>query len=160
MEVKLPIGKRDFQFEHVQAQDLDRLWKKASRNRFLLSSNCFGFGFSCSCLSRWHVYSWHVYLLVWPRLNCSWLIMVPPCHHLYSSRFSSLCVNNGLNFASPYPSELSVLWLFPIFDSQLLECCLVKILSSLLLYSGDQIQLHLPVLVLKRVEGAGEFNLL
>lgn len=55
VEVKLPVGKRDFQFEHVQA--LERLWKKASRNRFLLSSNCFGFGYSCSCLSRWHVYS-------------------------------------------------------------------------------------------------------
>lgn len=141
MEVILPIGKKDFQFEHVQA--LGRLWKKASRNRFLLSSNCFGFGFSCSCLSCWHVYSWHVDLLLWPRLNCSWLIMVLPCLHLHSSRFSLGCVNNGLNFASPSPSEQSVSWLFPIFDSQLLECCLVKVLLSLLLYSGDQIQLHL-----------------
>lgn len=143
MEVKLPIGKRDFQFEHVQAQHLDRLWKKASRNRFLLSSNCFGFGFSCPCLSCWHVYSWHVYSAVWPRLNCSWLIMVLPCLHACSSRFPSVCVNNGLSFASSFPSEQSVLWLFPIFDSQLLECCLVKVLFNLLLYSGDQIQLHL-----------------
>lgn len=147
VEVKSPIGKRDFQFEHVQAQHLDRLWKNASRNRFLLSSNCFGFGFSCSCLSRWHVYSWRVYSLLWPRLNCSWLIMVLPCLHLHSSRFSSACANNGLNFASPFPSEQSVLWLFPIFVSQLLELlgkgCLVKALFSLLLHSGDRIQLHL-----------------
>lgn len=132
----LPIGKKDFQFEHVQA--LGRLWRKASRNRFLLSSSCFGFRFSCSCLSCWHVYSWLVYLLLWPSLNCSWLIMVLPCLHLHSSSFSLGCVNNGLNFASPSPSESSVLWLFPIFDSQLLECCLVKVLLS-----GDQIQLHL-----------------
>lgn len=69
--------------------------------------------------------------------------MVLSCLHLHSSRFSSVCVNNGLNFASPFPSEQSVLWLFPIFDSQLLECCLAKVLFSLLLYSGDQIQLHL-----------------
>lgn len=69
--------------------------------------------------------------------------MVLPCLHLHSSRFSLGCANKGFNFASPSPSEQSVLWLFPIFDSQLLECCLIKVLLSLLLYSGAQIQLHL-----------------
>lgn len=54
-----------------------------------------------------------------------------------------MSVNNGLNFVSPSPSELSVSGLFPIFGSLLLECGWIKVLFSLLLYSGDQIQLHL-----------------
>lgn len=75
-----------------------------------------------------------------------------------------MCVNNGLNFASPSPSEHSVSWLFPIFDSQLLECGLVKVLS-VQCYAAEVKSscvwfIPMLVLVLKRVEGAGEFNLL
>lgn len=49
-------------------------------------------------------------VIVLLRLNCSWLMKGTgevhlPCFHLCSSGFSLVCVNNGLNFASPPQSR-------------------------------------------------------